>query len=478
MRKCLVCNREMLRRTAADSDNSEGCYRHEEHIIQNALGGRLTSYEVLCESCGGSVNATIDAAFIKLFSIYTARFSSLLERERPINSSVRSSGFHNGIDLEINYTDGKYIPAKPKWDYDASENRLYVYAFERIIEHYVKFAVKEAEAKYGVSDFEIIRQWTFESSEEIELYFSKNNPDFNSQLAKGLTKISTEYAYSQGVSRESLMHHIDMDNKTFLECNAIYAFRPPTFLLWVMEYFRDVMDENYPNHTLMLYTVDYGPNKRKLYCYVELFGTFQYYVMLNDSYTGESLNTSFAQRLKAKPKPQIDFDQMEFKEFLSFAQYEGISLSEANYKDMGELREYISREFSKKHDPYEYNLGESVKSQLSELMKIFRMYSAGGAAGGVDSVLSYIEKMTRDQKIKLVLGLQQMFDNPSDTELLYRQVIDQQSEEELVCMAGWMFQQYAEDPTPFKEYGHHKFEMLYYLIDVYLRSRQQEVKKD
>lgn len=52
--KCYVCG---------NSYDGALTRRHDEHIIQNAIGGKLTSNRVVCESCGGKLGDSIDTPF-------------------------------------------------------------------------------------------------------------------------------------------------------------------------------------------------------------------------------------------------------------------------------------------------------------------------------------------------------------------------------------------------------------------------------
>ena len=51
---------------------------------------------------------------------------------------------------------------------------------------------------------------------------------------------------------------------------------------------------------LKLFTSKYNDGKTRLYCYLDLFSTFQYYVLLNDDYKGEEISKAYAQRLIPK----------------------------------------------------------------------------------------------------------------------------------------------------------------------------------
>ena len=60
----------------------------------------------------------------------------------------------------------------------------------------------------------------------------------------------------------------------------------------------DMVDVNYPCHILRLF-VDEGEDYRMLVCYVDLFSTFRYYIVLNRNYDGPEVSNDYAQRIIA-----------------------------------------------------------------------------------------------------------------------------------------------------------------------------------
>lgn len=465
MKNCLVCNRLMKQNKKEIQNLVKECLGHEEHIIHNALGGRLKAYGVLCIDCGGTVNDTIDSAFIKLFSVYTTRMDKLMKRDRPPTSKLFVNGYHNKLDFPIKLENGVLVPNTKDKKYDETTNILHVYAHENIIANYEKFALKEAKEEFGLEDCEVVRHVSFEPSNEIELYFSKGNESFNSQMAKGITKIAVEYAYHKGIDRKSLKHHIDFENKTFKECNSIYMFSPPNNVLLLLDYFRDQLDENYPNHAVMLYTIDFDSRTRNLYCYIELFGTFQYYVLLKEDYKGPEVNESFAQRISPKPRANYRLDNMEYKELYCFAKEHNIDISTVEFgSNLDILKSYIEKKVNSKPNEYVYDFKNNINDQIRN---VINRIIARALYNDIDCELTeYIEKLPSLEKISLLIKLRQMISEPDSELQVYRQKLI--NEDMAICsMADEIAEAYETNQRPSIEFGHFKAQMLDYYLSLF-----------
>lgn len=68
MENCLKCNKTLVNKIEFNSSpHPDKTITHVEHILQNAIAGKLKSAKILCEKCGSIFNDEIDSAFIKIF---------------------------------------------------------------------------------------------------------------------------------------------------------------------------------------------------------------------------------------------------------------------------------------------------------------------------------------------------------------------------------------------------------------------------
>jgi hypothetical protein len=120
--------------------------------------------------------------------------------------------------------------------------------------------------------------------------------DFNDCFKEGFVKMAVEYALHKGIAREkldvALTLHDDNSASVNFDNIPVFPFVPMDRFNNVYELHRDEIEKLYPLHTLMLFN-----NGKKLLCYIDLFSTFQYYVLLSENYTGEDVYYCYYQPL-------------------------------------------------------------------------------------------------------------------------------------------------------------------------------------
>ena len=72
MEKCYRCGKKF------DHSNVK---KHDEHIIQQSIGGSLTVNDILCSSCGGILGNEIDVPFAGIFDSLTTRLDIKKDRK-------------------------------------------------------------------------------------------------------------------------------------------------------------------------------------------------------------------------------------------------------------------------------------------------------------------------------------------------------------------------------------------------------------
>lgn len=157
MSTCYLCGQQMIDKQEylknTQKFSSTPKFRHNEHIIQNALYGRLTDSNILCESCGAKLSETIDADFVKLFDGFTVPINHILASKDHGNSLKKTlRGFiskHDGQKIEIQVRDNKISPRRPDYDFIKEEGIVKVYANSKVIKDYRNYVLKELD-KLGI----------------------------------------------------------------------------------------------------------------------------------------------------------------------------------------------------------------------------------------------------------------------------------------------------------------------------------------
>lgn len=305
--RCYVCNRKMVDKPT----DSTQCKAHGEHIIHNGIRGKLISHAILCEECGG-VYSKDDANFCKIFAPFVVALSDRMisaDHGKTDGNMLKGSLFktpdvkEGDEGIEITSKNGEVIPVQPF--YTIEGNKIDVYAGKKRIKDYLKVLTKKlADNDDDIAQYTIERHTDIHDQGYIAYYFSKGNDNFNEEFKKGMVKIATEYALHCGISRELLTEVISIDDKGKATIDydraKLIPFIPTTLFDILYENHRYLFEDGYPSHMLKLFTSKYNDGKTRLYCYLDLFSTFLYYVLLNDDYEGEEICETYAQRLIPK----------------------------------------------------------------------------------------------------------------------------------------------------------------------------------
>lgn len=120
-----------------------------------------------------------------------------------------------------------------------------------------------------------------------------------------MVKIALEFALDCGVSREDIPLVLTVNTDGSAKVNysnpQIIPYAPLSSCIDECRYeYSKHLFGNYPYHILSLFDVDNMDSTRSLICYIDLFSTFQYYVLLNKDYGGPSIDKYYGQRLLRK----------------------------------------------------------------------------------------------------------------------------------------------------------------------------------
>jgi hypothetical protein len=287
------------------------CKVHGEHIIHNGIRGKLISHSILCEECGGAYSKD-DANFCKIFAPFVVALSDRMipaDHGNTDGNTLKGSIFktpdvkEGDEGIEVTAKNGEVIPVQPF--YTIEGNKIDVYVGKKRIKDYLKVLTKElADKGDNIANYTIEKHTDIHNQGYLAYYFSKGNDNFNEDFKKGMVKIATEYALHCGIGRELLTEVISIDDKGKATIDydkaKLIPFIPTTLFDILYEDHRYLFEDGYPSHMLKLYTSKYNDGKTRLYCYLDLFSTFQYYVLLNDDYEGEEICETYAQRLIPK----------------------------------------------------------------------------------------------------------------------------------------------------------------------------------
>lgn len=257
-------------------DGCEVTAGSREHIIPNAIGGRLSSDKLICNSCNNKSGSAWDAVLCNQYTILCVWFGVSRERGNVPNCSVE-----NEIgEISIISNDGKIQPKKP------------TFSSKKINENECEITVKannHKDAKKIISSFckKNNLQPDFTTLQHREVLFNDHGGDTKfsfdlsgPQIGRSVAKMMYLYSLHVGVDRESMK---DVFKYLSAESN-VQPFGPYYDVDLILK-----RPENIPIHVISVC----GKNNR-IIGYIELFGLFKYVFNLSSDYHGNDFCHTYA----------------------------------------------------------------------------------------------------------------------------------------------------------------------------------------
>lgn len=309
--ECLYCSREILKES-------------KEHVIHNALGGHLVSTEICCPQCNNAIQKLIDDDFTNVFAPITTRINNLKKSSNTKNKpSATAFGLYNGEIYEV-VVKGDKIVSCPQLS-------------------------KKLKRPLSADDRDAI--------EIVSYKFDLDNRIF----INGISKIATNFALMNKIPFQNLQDRvsIQLEGGTLKGIEFNYLIVPFTALNhfdWFLETATPI-DALY--HHLILFNVG-----KYLWCYVDLFNTFQYYILLNDSWNEENIYIPYCQKIEKIDRTTPTIRVRKPKDILTYSQ---IYQVKPTY-DLDDLKKSIEDKIIKA--PYECDINDLIKVNMNVLEPI------------------------------------------------------------------------------------------------------------
>ncbi|EMH4718907.1 HNH endonuclease [Pseudomonas aeruginosa] len=287
--KCYVC------RKVYDEKETR---RHEEHIIQNAIGGKLTSHRILCEKCGGVLAELIDTPFSNELALFNILHGTNRDRESSksgakieVLTKVKPECLSESTIYRLceNY---RVLPNRPIFFRDEIKRTITIVASTpKQATEFSKSRPIQQLAKAG---------YTIRQEADVGNYAEKFIFKFDSNSTttiRGASKIALEFALHSGVE----IRFLDDFIVSFLDTSStekihqlVTQYYPVTDEEKIYETNKYKHEDWHPNHQITLFS-----NRSDLYCYVELFGSIQKYIHLSSKYGEKRILVRFTQRVRS-----------------------------------------------------------------------------------------------------------------------------------------------------------------------------------
>lgn len=265
MKHCYLCQRELTQRNSS-----------KEHIIPNALGGKLTA-RILCHDCNNKLGSSCDALLAKSLEFFANR----------VNHS-RSHGKVQPFELKLN---GHPLKALPGGGFKSNPS------IEKIDDKHIRIVAYGDDIESATDKIfsnllkkeKISQQKYLELKQSIQKQIKViNNPCLEGEVQfnhvwLGLLKIAINYALTQGISRTALDKAINV----LVSGNEAKATPIVNF------YYSNELFPSIKGAICHMIHLIGDPETKSLYCLISLYGVLQSIVLLSSQYVGKAINTSY-----------------------------------------------------------------------------------------------------------------------------------------------------------------------------------------
>ena len=272
--KCYCCEKPIT------DDNSS-----VEHILPNAIGGKLKSKKLLCKECNSHFGKSYDSELTKQL-LFLSSFLNV-KRDRGTHPIVKGKT-ESGIDVNL-LSGGKPYYAKPKVETITNENEIVLNIVARNKKE-LKQILNGLSRKYPKIDVEKILSKSIGKSIEGQTYLKepiKVRQTIGGEKAlNGITKIALNYAIyilKDYIPFKSTIDILKTNTKNEL-CKHYYP--------------QKALYKKIPQEISHIIHIQSNKQNKNVIGYVEFFSSYSFIILLSDNYTGKNIKSTYCYDLK------------------------------------------------------------------------------------------------------------------------------------------------------------------------------------
>lgn len=329
--KCVYCGKFITKRS-------------REHIIQNAIGGLLESEDICCPDCNSYVSKYIDTPFTRIFNPIISRIPNITKTNNTNSMpSCKGIAMYNG--------DGKVYNV---W-----------------IKQGKVVSCPELSKKLKCNNISKL------SWEILAYEFNLKNIKFKN----GLSKIAFNFALAKGVSDDLLKSKLDISIKNEKINDILFKYEVIPFIpMNPVDEYIELHTDFKLYHNLILFN-----QENLLWCYIDLFNTFQYYVLLSDKWNrNKTIYETYIQLIQKLDRSKPKISCRSLKDILWYSDHYKVKPC----MDVDELAKRINTSIQKESQKKSmndiiyprissFNIGDLYNGNLNKIgwcLKSFQLY--------------------------------------------------------------------------------------------------------
>ncbi len=264
---CVYCGQEITTRS-------------REHVIHNALGGLYESVDICCPGCNNYISRCIDAPFTKIFNPIIGQIQNFSKTNKTELPPCTGHAMYNGKIYNVGIK-GTRIASCP----------------------------------------ELCRELRCDVSKiPMEIVSYDFNVD-NAAFGTGIAKIAFNYALDKGIDLNLMKHGLDI--KPAQNGDNSITFNYPIIPFYPMNPIDRYLElQTAPSlyHNMVLFNTE-----NTLWCYVDLFNTFQYYVLLSENLpSGVHVHDVYTQTVQKINRNVPELQIFDPKDIMTYAMQYGV----------------------------------------------------------------------------------------------------------------------------------------------------------
>lgn len=276
MAVCFICGKEII------SEN-----KSEEHILLNAIGGVLKSYDLICKSCNSNLGDKMDAILAKQLQPFAVLLN--VSRDRGKTPHIIATRSTTGEQIRV-LPGGIPELDKPSVQFKESDGKKRFEVIARSQQESTRIFNK-IKKKYPTASISKTEDRTEYIDEKITVEFDLSGNGFMS-----VCKTAICYYLHIGGEQKHIQQLIDKfkSNDVLDYCNFCYLNKSVI-----------VKSQTSICHSVSIV----GDTKeRLLYAYIELFDFYKVIVLLSDDYHGEEILNTYCYDLLRKTEIDADIE--------------------------------------------------------------------------------------------------------------------------------------------------------------------------
>jgi len=287
--KCYSCEKEITKQNVS-----------EEHILLNAIGGKLKSKELLCKKCNSEFGDSFDSVLSKQL-LFLSSFLNV-DRDRGNHPKLKGAKTDSGEEIHL-LVGGKPYYAKPSVETINKDNEVILNIKARS-EKELKQILKGLGRKFPQIDIEEIVKKSILETSYLKEPIKITQTIGGEKALNGITKIGLNYCIHTSKNFLPFRNTINIlkNNSKNELCKHFYLKK---------KYRKERQEICHIIH------IQSNKGNKNVIAYIEFFSSYSFLVLLSDDYTGNQISSTYCYDLKHKKtlekKINLKISTEEFK---------------------------------------------------------------------------------------------------------------------------------------------------------------------